>query len=317
MALVQTFPQQTTTVTMLQTRPSSASGAFNNQTPRGSGNSRASYAGGNILPYRGSTTPVAPYAFTTTPVFGTQNSVQNPLRQNPPAQRSDARSMSVPGDLSLFKGSASTQSTPSPKILEQSDSYFKVDSQRLSLVSPPLDLSLADPRIMGNNASKPSPDRYRRSHKRSETSSAALATQSAVPSGSGMAAIGHLYNMPSQSSSSPSFANTVIGTSKDDSAVSRSSDAAKRYRRRSIATYGSEETSITDVQPQQVAQLPARSYASVVSTPYAVPKPEIPAAKQNLRPASSHGRSGSDESLASSSKSTSTSVSNYHSYLKK
>ncbi|KAH0537302.1 hypothetical protein FGG08_005892 [Glutinoglossum americanum] len=64
---------------------------------------------------------------------------------------------------------------------------------------------------MASSNSKPSPDRYRRT-RRQETGAAVSGSQQAIlpngsapPSGSGMAAVGHLYNHPAQSSSSPSL----------------------------------------------------------------------------------------------------------------
>ncbi|KAI9779549.1 MAG: bud neck involved protein [Geoglossum umbratile] len=67
------------------------------------------------------------------------------------------------------------------------------------------------PAAIASSSSKPSPDRYRR-NRRQENSAPASGSQqtilpngSALPSGSGMAAVGHLYNHPAQSNSSPSL----------------------------------------------------------------------------------------------------------------
>ena len=75
-ALVQTYPQQTTTVTMLQNRPSpnttmmqQTQGHPSHQLMGGASQTpRAAYGGvTNHTGYRGSSGPVQQYAFTTTP----------------------------------------------------------------------------------------------------------------------------------------------------------------------------------------------------------------------------------------------------------
>ena len=317
-ALVQSFPQSTSTITMLQTRPASSSGAFQTSSQhqqRGQGAKNA-YTGGNISSYRGptSSTPVAPYAFTSTPALAVsgQNSTTPYLRQ-------ENRTISAPAGSPALGNHASSpnkqrQLAPSPLLNDPSDASLRSDpSSRLSILSQPLDLTLSDPRVNANNSAKPSPDRYRRVHRRSETSSAALNNQttggSAMPSGSGMATVGHLYNFPTQSISSPSFTSPAHGgmVSKDDSAITRSSEQAKRYRRRSMASMSNEEPPKQESRPQPPAQM--RSYASVVSTPYSPQKQqELPAMNINPRPDSAHGRAGSDQS-SSSSKSSRPSVS--------
>ena len=309
-ALVQSFPQSASTVTMLQPRPASSGAAFQTSSQhqqRGSGAKNA-YTSGNISPYRGptSTTPVAPYAFTSTPALTPmQNSTTPYLRQ-------ENRTISAPASSPASGNNASSpnkqrQLTPSPLLNEPSEASLRSDpSSRLSILSQPLDLTLSDPRVNGNNGgAKPSPDRYRRVHRRSETSSAALNNQtsggSAMPSGSGMATVGHLYNFPTHSNSSPSFTSGPNGgmVTKDDSAITRSSEQAKRYRRRSMASMSNEEAPKQESRPQPPAQM--RTYASVVSTPYSPPRQlEMPPTNIGPRPNSAHGRAGSDQSSASS-----------------
>ena len=320
-ALVQPFPQSPSTVTMLQARPASSSGAFqtgSQQSQRNQG-ARSAYNGGNVAPYRGptSSTPVAPYAFTSTPALATsQNST--------PYLRQENRTLSAPASSPAFGNqspspSKQRQLAPSPILNDPSDSGLRSDtSARLSILSQPLDLSLSDPRITGNNTAKPSPDRYRRAHRRSETSSAALNSQatggSAMPSGSGMATVGHLYNFPTHSASSPSFASSAPGgmVSKDDTAISRSSDQAKRYRRRSLVSMGNEEPTRVEARPQPPPQM--RTYASVVSAPYNPQKQELPTINTSPRPNSTHGRNGSDHSSSSTKSSRPSSVSNHYLY---
>ena len=101
-ALVQSFPQSTT-VTMLQTRPTSASGNFQNG-PQGQQHQRNAQMPVNLYnsgvttgSYRGHTSisPVVPYAFSSTPSL--VNST-NPLSQNPtkPHLQPENRTSSAP-----------------------------------------------------------------------------------------------------------------------------------------------------------------------------------------------------------------------------
>ena len=355
-ALVQSFPQQSSTVTMLQTRPSSASGPFqtagqaqqhirNSQMPRNIYNINT----GNTS-YRGHTpiSPIAPYAFTTTPVLSGN---ANPLRQNPttPHLRLENRTSSAPVlpysqqttiDSSSNQVRQSNQpayplpsanlgtlaSAPTPNV----QSFAKDDSmiaQRTTLSIPrplsSIELNSTDLSSSGSAATvKPSPDRYRRNHRRAETNVPATTGQtsggSALPSGSGMATVGHLYNPPANSPVVPQKLNTgsqstprqdgahhqspqLRPVSKDDMGLpSSSSELAKRYRRRSVGSIDAGDGTGRSVDQQEqkpTVSLP-KSYASVVSSPY------IPDAKEK-RPSpvhsreSSHGRNGSDDSINS------------------
>ena len=343
-ALVQSFPQQpSSTVTILRTRPTSSSGPFqtNNQAQqqRGSQMTRNVYGGGagggNNAHYRGQSSPVAPYAFTTTPSFASNG---NPLRQNPtgPHLRQENRTLSAPvNPVSQLPTSPANQSrqrqlAASPTLVDSTEPISRDDSSvqlsRLSVSQmPALDLTLSDPRLTGGNAAiaasaaKPSPDRYRRNHRKSDTSSAALGsgTGSAMPSGSGMATVGHLYNHPSQSLSSPAFSQSMAPkpVSKDDSAISRqSADPAKRYRRRSIGTMGNDDLINFAPEPRPTpGPSQPRTYASVASTPYNPQKQESRPVHTNLRPGAFR-QNASDESI-SSSRSASRPSSVGHEYL--
>ncbi|MCJ1369348.1 bud neck involved protein [Loxospora ochrophaea] len=364
-ALVQTFPQQSSTVSMLHTRPSSSSGPFPNggqiqpssrlsQMPRTVYNGSSGSMSG--VTYRGQPTmsPVAPYAFTSTPGL---TSGGNPLRQNPPIPhlRQENRTSSAPV-VPLTQQNPSTsssnlnrqrQSTASPIVTIPSASLHAIEkmpkgvtmddssipTQRvgrvaarplssIDLVSPTIDLKPTT----GATLVKSSPDRYRRGHRRAETSAATLngpqSGGSALPSGSGMATVGHLYNHPHQSFSSPSlvsqssyrgvsspshsenfsgFASQIRPTSKDDMNLHRPSSAerAKRYRRRSIGSLDAGEFSsqATDVQPRQ-APPQSRTYAAVLAGNKSEQQ-EIRNSPVLQRPSSSHDRHGSSESSSS------------------
>ena len=105
-AMVQSFPSPTSTMTMLQTRPSSSE-AFqsgsqgqqhqrNSQVPRNIYNT--SVGGMAAGSYRGhtSTSPVSPYGFSSPPMLPNSS---NPLRQHPtatPPPRLENRAASAP-----------------------------------------------------------------------------------------------------------------------------------------------------------------------------------------------------------------------------
>lgn len=337
-ALVQTFPQQTTTVTMLQTRPSSSSGTFSTppQLQQHQG-SRSPQLGRNIYPaptssgsYRGHTSlaPVAPYAFATTPTLASSGATQRQIQN--PRLRTDNRTSSAPVIPVLPLGPQSVNSGPSissrqrysaapttntPGSSGSSSRGTKDDTaittRQASNDLPGRPLSTCD---MSNSPSKPfnpqlstaarpSPDRYRRSHRSNQGNGSPAG--SAIPSGSGMATVGHLYNHPGQSNSSPSLAsfqsfrgpvltptpgNQTRKASVDDMQLSRqlaSEQQAKRYRRRSM---GSLET----------AGLSHSNDTTQTASPHPTSFINTPTSKGESRPASSHTHNGSTESVSSS-----------------
>lgn len=356
-ALVQSFPQSAT-VTMLQTRPSSASGTFQNgpqsqqhqrngQTPMNLYNSGITT--GN---YRGhtSTSPVVPYAFTSPPSL--VNST-DPLRQNPtiiPQLRVENRTSSAPVLPQFYQnatgnplnssrprytmtGSASTPSlsgalnnnTAFQQRSTKDDSsiatevFAQVSSRPLSAID--LNSSLQPPTV-----AKSTPDRYRRSNARVQPSGSTmnnhpLSGGSALPSGSGMATIGHLYNPLTQSTTSlpmTSPSSTYRGSQMtsntgnqapttqskqstvDDMSLDRqfSNEQAKRYRRRSASSLEAVEFTSQSSESQ--------GHAAALSQKISTITPNNPSHEQKDTrglptppPSSSHGRSGSDESTSS------------------
>ncbi|KAL8730726.1 MAG: hypothetical protein Q9181_004577 [Wetmoreana brouardii] len=177
------------------------------------------------------------------------------------------------------------------------------------------------------NTTKPAPDRYKRNHRRAETAGLPTGTApaqggSALPSGSGMATIGHLYNGGYQTSSTPSLTsypsyrgspspsrqgNEIASISQprvisvDDMNVSRpgSTEQAKRYRRRSISSLDAKEyQTFNQEAPAPVAPQP-KTYATTLTSPAPRISNENRRSQsftQIQRPGSSHGRHGSAES---------------------
>ena len=361
--MVQSLPQPTSTITMLQARPSSSE-AFqtrsqgqqhhqNSQMPRNIYNT--SVGGMAAGHYRGqtSTSPVAPYAFQATPML---SNGPNPLRQHPtapPNPRLESRTASAPSipittqashqnSLNLSRPRpppVNTASLSNPLNTQQQG--FKEDAPTFSTAnsrqpsSRPLStLDLNPPSLQPASyatVAKSSPDRYRRNHRRAETSGplsmgSSNSGGSAMPSGSGMATVGHLYSHPQQSSSTPSL-STYRGTqspsspaaydyntspqprlaSKDDMNLQKerqaSSDLAKRYRRRSISSLEAKDFSLSETTAQQSTQ--PKTYAAMLAGPAPGLQPpsqerkEARAVPPAERPVSAHGRNGSTESSSS------------------
>ena len=357
-ALVQSFPSPSaSTMTMLQAR-SSSSEAFptqpqsqqsqrNSQTPRNIYNT--SVGGMAAGSYRGQTSasPISPYAFTSTPSFQTG---QNPLRQHPtmpPNPRLDNRTSSSPALSPQQMQNLGMTSRPRPPILTggsppmgSSFSNHQHASHSQPKDASPRPLSAIDlntPALSYASVAKSSPDRYRRNHQRVQTSGnlstgSSMQGGSAVPSGSGMATVGHLYNHPSQSSSSPALSSyasyrgstlpsqplreqDLSGTprlaSKDDMNLHRqsSSELAKRYRRRSIGSLEAKDFGLPPSETVSSSTQP-KTYAAMLASPAPSERKESPPARSLERPSSAHGRNASAESSVSGrSNPTSSSVS--------
>ena len=362
-ALVQSFPSPTSTLTMLQTRPSSSE-AFqpgsgsqqhqrSSQTPRNIYNtSVGGMAAGN---YRGHTSisPVAPYAFTANSLIP---NAPNPLRQHPtaPLLRQEHRTSSAPS-ISFTQQTIIPNSTASsrhrlqpgfspssplelPSSLSVTPQTVLKDEASIPLSNaspnPPRSLSSAEtntlllPTIPSYaNAAKPSPDRYRRNHRRVEPGGAQIASPSiqggsASPSGSGMATVGHLYSNPLQSNSTPTLTSypafrgspqpsqnpndsapgsTIRLLSADDLSLPRQStvEQAKRYRRRSISSLEAKEHTSQTTEVKFQAPLQQKTYAAALAGPVSPERNEVHSPPVLQRPPSSHGRNDSTGSTSS------------------
>ena len=147
-----------------------------------------------------------------------------------------------------------------------------------------------------------------------------------MPSGSGMATVGHLYTHPTQTSSTPtltsypSYRGTQTGpspivndhssgtqprlASKDDLNLQKErqapADLAKRYRRRSISSMEAKDFANppSEAGPPQQQGL-TKSYAAMLAGPSPQERQEVRTSPAAERPTSSHGRSGSNESSVS------------------
>ena len=329
---------------MLQTRPSSSdafqSGSQGQSHQRSSQMPRNMYntpMGGMVTTnYRGHTSiasvPVAPYAFSSAPV---PTGSSNPLRQHPtvPHLRQENRTTSAPvitfnqqtpntiNNLSRYRPQDLSSSTiSSPQGHSKDDSVILSQTSKQFLQRPHSSIELIAPSLAPNASmttpAKPPPDRYRRNHRRAETTGLASSNVSspggsALPSGSGMATVGHLYSNPIHSSSTPSLStsssyrgaqpsSTYNQNTVDDMSIPKQgpTELAKRYRRRSISSMDVSDykAEVVDVPEQSLGQ--PKTYAAMLAAP--VPqerKDSRPPALQ--RPTSSHGRNNSVESSVS------------------
>ena len=285
--------------------------------------------------YRGHTSiasvPVAPYAFSSAPV---PTGSSNPLRQHPtvPHLRQENRTTSAPV-ITFNQQSSNSINTPSryhpqdlsgsaissPQGLTKDDSAILSQTSKQFLQRPHSSIELNAPSLTPNapmtSSAKPSPDRYRRNHRRAETAGLANPNVSpggsALPSGSGMATVGHLYSSPIHSSSTPSLStlsthrgpqpsSTYNQNTVDDMSIPKQgpTELAKRYRRRSISSMDVSDykAEAMDV-PEQSSGQP-KTYAAMLAAPAPQERKEIrPTALQ--RPSSSHGRNNSTESSVS------------------
>ncbi|KAL8690385.1 MAG: hypothetical protein Q9224_004418 [Gallowayella concinna] len=351
-ALVHSFPSSGSTITMLQTRSPNTDGfqpgtqgqphQRGSQMPRNMYNaSVGSMAAGS---YRGHSplSPSASYAFNSPSINPTG---ANPLRQHPTMPRYDTRTASAPvtpftnpitspnlsttpqnrlSSVSAFNLSNTFTSQPSGSKDDSAVPAASTGSASRPLSTVDLNSTALAPSAI---TSKPAPDRYKRNHRRAET--AGLSTPpaqnqggSALPSGSGMATVGHLYSGGYQTSSTPTLTsypsyrgspspsrqgNDSAGntqsklSSVDDSALSRpgSSEQAKRYRRRSISSLDAKEYQSFNSEPPAPIIPQSKTYAATLSSPapqsqtqYRQPQTYTQAQSQG----SNHGRNGSNGS---------------------
>ncbi|KAI1654295.1 hypothetical protein F4813DRAFT_211827 [Daldinia decipiens] len=278
-ALVQTYPQQSGTVTLLQTRPSTTSGimpppsgnqpnqAYTSNQQRNNYHTLSGSVGGGSNTYRGNApAPVQPYAFTATPslanggqrqqhgAYRSPSSVPNMQMVDPNAA---ARSR-YPGNSNSSGGSIPGQAAMPGGHPHDDPRTMSAPGPRPQL--PALNLSANQPTFAQVAAAKPSPERYRRPSPRYTDSSPSVPQVqqphgSAMPSGSGMATVVHLYNpraMPDRKAGTTrnpvSLANRPhsaygTGVAMDDMQLYRhpTEEEAKRYRRRSIHSINSSD----------------------------------------------------------------------------
>lgn len=251
--------------------------------------------------YRGTSGPVAPYAFKSTPPLSTNATPFRAQSTSPTLTPSMAPQLPLLnlGGMSLSNTSPSRSVPASPSA------------------TPSINPILADGISQGSSyqqqptpgSSKSTPDRYRRPVRRTDTSDSTASRNhsSAVPSGSGMAAVGQLYSHPSQSSSTPSLhsnssyrgvsysSTQSVKAATDDMQLGRQQapEQASRYRRRSLGNI--ETAGLTHVHGDPSDQSTPHPNAYIQP-----PKGGDYMSIQHVnRPSSAHKHSGSAESTTS------------------
>ena len=210
------------------------------------------YTNGPATGYRGmqQTGPISPYAFTSTPQIVNSNSPR-PFATTHPARTSSASEVPQASRGGVASAIAAQRQTSSSSIPTAASTMPLQDKAPMLTLSLPASGSLMSMNTTSNP--KPSPDRYRKNVHRADSSDNGISrghtgSGSAMPSGSGMAAVGQLYSHPAQSTSTPildSYRGTTYAAAAgsqprksgpDDMAISRpqNNDLAARYRRRSL-----------------------------------------------------------------------------------
>ncbi|KAK2853281.1 hypothetical protein FQN49_005227 [Arthroderma sp. PD_2] len=274
-ALVQTIPQQASTITLLQSRPASSSSFTTSiqhqsqlhnqaQMARNQSHARPSHNGGNgnsaTTGYRLSQ-PVAPYAFTSTPGLPTTQAANaNPQRQN--QNQNQNQNTLYPGTIPprthyTTAGSVSNSSSSNSSLhshLSKDDSSLP-RRQGPSEPSPSLrpasaiDLTLPTSLPAASTPNKPSPDRYRRGQRRGDQAAATEPNASnslgLLNTNMGMATAQTAKSLTPSIVDIPGkphlpTAHHTRGSSADaaiaDNANPSSTELAKRYRRRSLGS---------------------------------------------------------------------------------
>lgn len=258
--------------------------------------------------YRGTSAPIAPYAFSSTPQLRQENrsvsAPQAPVLQAPSNARLGHPSHpSSSSDSTVSTSGSSNRSLVNPaQVGRDGDARKQAESLTagISLSTAALDLSFS----VGDAPVKPSPGRYRRGAGRTDSSTSIPTTGASTPTQ-------RLPNSTSQSTSSPQTTSDDLSSptrpghsraiSADDSSIGKAgADAAKRYRRRSFNGLDANALA-ANMASMQVA--PVAPQSTTVSTEPI--RPASSAGRQNSRPASSHshdrqGSAGSASSKASS-----------------
>ncbi|KAJ5100033.1 hypothetical protein N7532_007034 [Penicillium argentinense] len=316
-ALVQTIPQQSGTVPVLQTRPSSSSGTFAGPSSQSHGSryqnmSWSSFNASNTGGYRAGNPVAAPYAYAPN-LSHSPTANNNQHRQSwSPHLRPEHRTFSapvipqVPGNPSYAgatprvvnpaAGSVSTSSNSSFHThVSKDDSAIPSRQPRADQPLRPLSTAnLPPPSVMTISSpagsAKPSPNRYRRPNQTARSQSPAPASSSASTSADNQA------NGASTGLRAPRFNGHNRGSSADESsnAHKQPPELAKRYRRRSLGNMD------PSTYPELNLQLPVSSSPPPQSDPY-----DFISFDSNPRPRSAHSHRNSSGSVHSAHSSTS------------
>ncbi|KAL5428198.1 hypothetical protein PMIN04_000877 [Paraphaeosphaeria minitans] len=274
------------------------------QMPRNQSYAQAAEAG-----YRGTSAPIAPYAFSSTPQLrqdtrSTSVQQQQALPQQPPAANSarlghPTHASSSSDSTVSTSGSSSRSAAPSFTTREDGD-FRKPVADHLPATTnlftsvPDLSLSMPDASV------KPSPGRYRRTASRTDSSASATVTTPTQQSPNATATVppsntrpNHGVQLNTPDLLPPARPGHNRASSVDDMQMQRgaTSEQAKRYRRRSLSSI--------EAMASTAPPLSAATAATTVARPTLDARP---ASSSNRRPGSSqsHERQGSSGSTSSS-----------------
>lgn len=313
-AVIQSFPSQSGTVTMLQARTASASGsgmspAHQSQqygAPQQHRNYHTSVATTAPMSYRGSAAPIQPYAFTSTP------SLTPPGQRQPHPNSRSSSSSAVPTTHTFIDqngyprsrhvANASLPNLPMNMVHggSRDDSSLPPPMARRGSATPrPQSAYFASSTVQTSFTSaspaKSQPDRYRRpSHRGTDTGSPGQQTS---PTASGPNQIKERRPSPSNLSRPNSFHTKVPG-SVDDMQLGRDPDEPKKFRRRSMPALDAANV------PKSLAALdlqrPEKAPVNETSSKGAANKDKGKTARLATINTSASARNGSSESLVSS-----------------
>ncbi|OJJ45759.1 hypothetical protein ASPZODRAFT_143644 [Penicilliopsis zonata CBS 506.65] len=322
-ALVQTIPQQSGTVPVLQTRPSSSHSQHH---------TTMSWVGGSANPRANA--PVAPYAFNSTPNLHHHHQQQPQHQPYPPHLRPEHRALSAPAaQMPVYHhsqpprfgnhpaaGSVSSTSTPSASSTTTSTtsttssstntnttaasslrSYMSKDDSVLPSRSPRIDtplrplstVSLPPPAFMSISSptvGKPSPDRYRRGPRRVESGSS---TTAATP---GTTAVDDLAMQINNTVITPATPATVTTPTPTETATATTITTAPTVTVIPRVQKGHTRVSSADEAPKSEKSQPElakryrrRSWATMDSVNLANAQLQVPGARSpSLGPADFH-----------------------------
>lgn len=269
-ALVQTIPQQSTTVSVLAARPSSSSATFTPSSPSPQSASRSQTmswstlnAGNNSGSYRGRQV-VAPYAFTSTPNLASSQNRRSWSPHLSPDHRTIPAPSGGPGNHNnghpsrlvshVAAGSVSTPSSSNSSLRSVSKDDTVIPARHSSWNDPALrPLSTAKPPTLppintSTLSSKPPPDRYRRGSRGVSGGPPTNVPTSPTVSSTTLDSHASSSQCPSSSADRQNSSRNVPrvgghgrGSSTDETAGTEKQqpELAKRYRRRSVGTVDS------------------------------------------------------------------------------
>lgn len=352
--MIQSFPQQNGTVTMLQTRPSSSGGIMpgHSHSQSGSGQQYAQQAQASRnasygmsgpataqTTYRGiAANPVPQYSFTSTPALSSSGQWQPYGALRTSSSPSLPTTQTIGGNMATrpqYQQHASMTNLPTSARIP-SQGMARDDSSLPSGTKQQM-MPASQPTFAQVASGKAAPDRYRRPAQRAVADSSSSASSqsqtsssmsgSAMPSGSGMATVVHLYNPRAGGQRMPIHRNSATLAARphslygyvpgqhaaDDMLIQRqpTEEELRRFRRRSMHSIDTSDYPIllTPQELKQQTEAAARRARKVSisdknqkASPRVVP---VPAGGNNTNSSTVQTRNGSSESLVSSRSSNS------------